>query len=372
VKSKLPVLLACIALAAVFQAQARAQGKGGPPAPALLECGVHGDIDILCGTRSPEDLELTPDGKSILVSQFVQGRGGAGIAGLVLFDPAKKTFTRMTPTADPRKDWGDPACPGPIGDALAPHGISLLKRNGGAIQVYVVNHGGRESIEMFELKQNGRLSELVWHGCVVSMQAFNDVAAQPDGGFIATHPTALQPPPPPPGQAKAAPAPANNLFSGQPSGYVSRWIPGKGEAELPGTRAGYPNGVLVSADGRYMYFNAWTAKEVHKYDLKDGKEVGMVKLDFMPDNISWTSRRTMLAAGVKGARGDCPAGSGTPCIQGFGIAEIDPAKMEARTVFDSQGKGALISGVSEALQVGDSIYIGAFSGDRIVKIPAKK
>ena len=46
--------------------------------------------------------------------------------------------------------------------------------------------------------------------------------------------------------------------------------------------------------------------------------------------------------------------------------------MEAKTVFDSEGKGALISGVSEALQVGNSIYIGAFQGDRIVKIPAKK
>jgi hypothetical protein len=142
--------------------------------------------------------------------------------------------------------------------------------------------------------------------------------------------------------------------------------------ELPGTRVGYPNGVLVSADGRSMYFNAWTAKEVHKYDLKEGRETGMVKLDFMPDNISWTSKRTMLAAGVKGARGDCPAGSGTPCIQAFGIAEIDPAKMQAKTVFDSEGKGALIPGVSEALQAGNSIYIGAFQGDRIVKIPAKK
>ena len=29
-----------------------------------------------------------------------------------------------------------------------------------------------------------------------------------------------------------------------------------------------------------MYFNAWTAKEVHKYDLKEGKETGMVKLRF--------------------------------------------------------------------------------------------
>jgi len=308
------------------------------------------------------------------VSQFVNGPNGAGIAGLMLFDIAKRTFTRITPTAEPRKDWGDPACPGPLGDMLRPHGISLLKRHNGAMQVYVVNHGGRESIEMFELKQAGGTSTLVWHGCVVSTQAFNDVAAEPDGGFIATHPTALQPPTPAAGPAKgkAPQASGFDLFSGLPSGYVSRWTPGKGEAELPGTRAGYPNGVLVSADGRTMYFNAWTAKEVHKYDLKAGKETGRVKLDFMPDNISWTSRRTMLAAGVKGARGDCPAGSGTPCIQAFGIAEIDPAKMQAKTVFDSEGKGALIPGVSEALQVGNSIYIGAFQGDRIVKIPYKK
>ncbi|MBZ5635199.1 MAG: SMP-30/gluconolactonase/LRE family protein [Acidobacteriia bacterium] len=350
---------------------ALAQAKGGPPPPPLMECGVHGDIDIICGTRSPEDLELTPDGKSLIVSQFVGGPAGAGVAGLVLFDPAKKTFSKLAVSADPRKDWGDPACPGALAaDALRPHGISLLKRKDGAVEVFVVNHGVRESIEMYELKQSGETSSLVWHGCVVSMQAFNDVAAQPDGGFIATHPTALQPPAPPGGQGKGAPT--FNLFSGQASGYVSRWIPGKGESELPGTRAGYPNGVLVSSDGRYMYFNAWTAKEVHKYDLKEGKETAMVKLDFMPDNISWTSKRTMLAAGVKGAGGDCPAGSGTPCIQGFGVAEIDPGKFAAKTVFDSAGKGALISGVSEALQVGNSIYIGAFQGDRIVKIPGKK
>ena len=192
-KSTLLVLLAGVALAGLAQAQ----GKGGAPQPPLMGCGAHGDIDIICGARSPEDLEQTPDGKSIIVSQFVNGPAGAGIAGLMLFDLAKKTFTKMTPSAEPRKDWGDPACPGPIGDALRPHGISLLKRNNGAIQVYVVNHGGRESIEMFELKQTRGTSDLIWHGCVVSAQAYNDVAAQPDGGFIATHPTALQPPPKP-------------------------------------------------------------------------------------------------------------------------------------------------------------------------------
>jgi hypothetical protein len=312
---------------------------------------MQGDAEILCGTHSPEDLELTPDGKYLIVSQFVNGRGGTG-AGLALFDIATKTFSKMPITDDPKKDWGDPACPGPVGDMLIPHGISLLKT-----RLYVVNHGGRQSVEMYELKKTGGNWGLLWHGCVVTKQEFNDLAVTSDGGFIATHPTALM-----------APGGRGNVLSGEPSGFVVRWMPGKAEEELPGTRQGYPNGVLVSPDGRYMYFNAWTAREVHKYDLKAGKDVGVVKLDFMPDNITWASKGQILAAGVKGARGDCPSGSGMPCIQGFGIAEINPATWQAKTVFDSQGKGNLISGVSVALQVGNAIYIGAFQGDRLVKI----
>ncbi len=353
------------ALTCAGQSQPPGPGRGapkGPPAPPLMECGVHGDIEILCGARSPEDIEATPDGKFLIVPQFVgAGRGGAPTTPAVMeiFDIAKKTYAKLPVTNDPRKDWGDAACPGPLGDALVGHGISLAKRDGGW-ELYVVNQGGmRFSMELFELKETGGVWGLIWHGCVVSKADFNDVAALPDGSFIATHPTVLQ-------------TPGMDLFSGAPSGYVVHWTAGKGEEELPGTRVGYPNGVLVSADGRYMYLNAWTAKEVHKYDLKDGKELKVVKLDFMPDNITWTAKHQMLAAGVKGTRGDCPAGSGTPCNQAFGIAQIDPAKMEAKTVFDSQGKGALIGGVSVAFEAGNSIYIGAFQGDRLVKIAAPK
>jgi len=343
-----------------FAGAAYAQRGPQPALPPLLDCGAHGDFEILCGTRSPEDLELTPDGKSLIVPQFVNtGRGGTPGIGLTLFDLAKKTFAKLAVTAEPRKDWGDGSCPGPIGDVLVPHGISLLKRSDGKTELFVVNHGGRESIEMFELRRASGAWALAWHGCVVSMQAFNDVAALPNGGFYATHPTALQ-------------AQGTDLFAGQPSGYVSSWMPGKGETELPGTRAGYPNGVVAAADGRYLYFNAWTAKEVHKYDLKENKEVGVVKLDFMPDNLTWTKKGRMLAAGVKGARGDCPEASGRPCIQGFGVAEIDPAKMMARTIFDSASTEPLMTGVSVALEVGDSIYLGAFQGDRLVRIPYKK
>ena len=343
--------LLLLALAALAQAQ-----PAQPPQPPLLACGMHGDSEVICGTRSPEDLEVAPDGKHLIVSEFVRGGTGGSFS---LFDPAKKTFARIAITAEPLKDWGDAACPGPPGDMIAPHGISLSKRAGGKMQLYVVNHAGRETIEMYEVKQAQGTLSLVWHGCVVSMKDFNDVAALANGGFFGTHPTALR-------------TQGQDLFSGAPSGYVSSWMPGKGEAELTGTRQGYPNGVIASPDGRTLYFNAWTAKEVHKYDVEAGKESGMVKLDFMPDNLTWTKKGHMLAAGVKGTRGDCPSGSGTPCIQAFGVAEIDPATMKAETVFDSQGKGALIAGVSVAVQMGDSIYIGSFQGDRLVKIHWKK
>jgi hypothetical protein len=339
-----------IALAGVAWAQR------GAPAPALMECGTHGDVEILCGTHSPEDLELTPDGKYLIVSQFVNGRGG-GTPGLVLLDLAKKTYSPIPITAEPRKDWGDPACPGPVNDKMVPHGISLGKRTAGSTQLYVVNHGGRQSIEMFELKQTGGNWTLAWHGCAVTMAEFNDVAVLPDGGFIATHPTSLT---------------NADLFGGKPTGVVARWTQAKGEVTLPGSEGAYPNGVLVSDDGKTMYFNAWTAMEVHKYDLESSKETGVVKLDFMPDNITWTRDHKMLAAGVKNARGNCPGDSATPCVSQFGVAEIDPARMTSTTVFDSLGQGALISGVSVALQVDDAIYVGAFQGDRLVKIGWKK
>lgn len=361
------ILLMTAALALTCAAQQKGAPKGPPP-PPMMDCGAHGEIEILCGARSPEDIEATPDGKFLIVPQFVGGGGGRSRGGpstpavMEIFDIAKKTYSVIPVTNDARaKDsrdaWGDSSCPGPIGDALVGHGISLAKRNGGAWELYVVNHGGmRQSIEMFELKQNAGAWGLIWHGCVVSQKDFNDVAALADGSFIATHPTALQ-------------TPGMDLFSGVPSGYVARWTAAKGEEEIPGTRVGYPNGVLVSADGRYMYLNAWTAKEVHKYDLKTGKELKVIKLDFMPDNITWTPKRQILAAGVKGARGNC---GDTPCNLAFGIAQIDPAKMEAKTVFDSAGKGALIGGVSVGYELGSSIYIGAFQGDRLVKIPAPK
>jgi SMP-30/Gluconolactonase/LRE-like region len=350
--------LAMLAVAGAALAQQPGSQSAAPP---LAACGAHGDIHVLCGAHMPEDLELTPDGKYLIATEYVnQGRTGTTGGGMQLFDLATKTFSQMAITAAPEKSWGDPSCPGPIGDRLISHGESLAKRHDGKWALYVVNHGGRQSIEMFEVKPAAGSWALVWRGCEVGAHEYNDVAILPDGGFVGTYPTGLF------SGGKGGP------FSGAVTGYVTRWTPGKGESEIMSTRMRYPNGVVVSSNGRYMFVNEFAARQVLKYDLRDDKQIGSVKVDFMPDNLTWTKEGKLLAAGVKGARGDCPEGSGRPCIQGFGVAEIDPANMQSRPIFDSATHEPLIGGVSVALKVRNEIYLGAFLGDRLVKIPYPK
>ncbi|HEV2274125.1 MAG TPA: SMP-30/gluconolactonase/LRE family protein [Acidobacteriaceae bacterium] len=360
-----------LALAVILAAGAHAQ-PAPQTTPALAACGTtHGNVEILCGTHAPEDLEPTPDGKYLIVAQFEHADSMGKGHGIALFDIAAKTFIPMPVTVAPHADWGSPSCPGPMGDGLVAHGISLTKRTGGLLELYVINHNRRESMEMFEVKHEGAGWALVWHGCVVSPKEYNDVAALPDGGFLASHPTALM----------------TDLkddllrYSGKPIGYVVRWTRSGGEQELPGTRVGYPNGILASPDGRFMYLDAWTAREVHQYDLKQSRDMRAVPVQFMPDNISWIDPKLnrgiktplILAAGVKGAENNqCPAGSGHLCAQQFGVAEIDARTMKTRLVYESPADDPLIAGASVAVEVGNSIYIGAYQGDRLLKINLKK
>jgi hypothetical protein len=358
-------------LAATSAAVANAQ-QVNSALPALVPCGTtQNRIEVICGTHSPEDLEPTPDGKYLIVAQLETADINGDGQGIQLFDIAARIFIRIDIAVEPRKDWGSPSCPGPPSKQIIAHGISLNKRTNGVFELYVVNHNQRQSMEMYELRRKGPSWALAWHGCVISPKHFNDVAALPNGDFISSNPAALL------SDDKTDP---ELISTGRPIGYVVRWTPAKGLEELPGTHVGFPNGVLVSADGRFLYLDAWTEHQVHKYDLELLKDVQVVHVDFMPDNLSWVDpqlnpgahRRTILAAGVKRDSGDCPSLSGHPCVQQFGVAEIDPLTMKVSEVHASAVDERLIGSVSEALKVNGDIYIGAYKGERLLKIqPAR-
>jgi len=81
-------------------------------------------------------------------------------------------------------------CPGPVSRQFRPHGLHLPPGENGRHTLYVVAHGDREAIEVFELDLGGAVPTLNWVGCAVAPEALalNSVVALPEGGFAATSP----------------------------------------------------------------------------------------------------------------------------------------------------------------------------------------
>ena len=83
------------------------------------------------------------------------------------------------------------ACPGPPeAEMFAPHGIDP---SADGRSLLVVNHGGREAVEIFAIEHAAGAPALRWVDCVVMPDdaLMNDVAALPDppGGFVVTQMT---------------------------------------------------------------------------------------------------------------------------------------------------------------------------------------
>ena len=327
-------------------------GAGAPAA----EGQVYKATPIM-GIAGPEDFELLPDGKTLVVGQF---RRPPVPGGLSLLDTSADTLLPLPIVNNPTAGWGEAGCTAPT--HIGAHGINLSQRADGRWQLLAVNHEGRESVEFLELIGSGPATRAIWRGCVISPDgAYNDIAGTKDGGFVATIPTSAAV-----FAANAGKAPMDGKTN---TGYLVAWHPGKGQVRLPNSDAPYNNGVQVSPDGRTAYFNAWTGKEVRRYDIASGQVTGVIKLDFRPDNLTWTKDGALIAAGTdESATGpNCPQLDGM-CALGFGIARIDPRRFRATPVFTAP-PGVMV-GVSVAILVGKDFYVGGFSGNRVVRLTA--
>ena len=62
-------LLLCLLLQ-----RSSADARPGRYNPQLLDCGRHGELEIICGKSAPEDFERTPDGK--ILAAGIKGVNG--------------------------------------------------------------------------------------------------------------------------------------------------------------------------------------------------------------------------------------------------------------------------------------------------------
>jgi len=336
---------------------------------ALAACsrGDQQRVHYVSGVPNAEDLVAIPGTKWIVAGGLDEP--GKHTGQLTLIDRETKTarllFSGDSPVRADKRE-GDPKCPGPLEPGkFGAHGINLRVTAPGKGILYVVNHTGREAIELFELDWSGREPTAVWTGCVPLPERVlsNAVAPLPDGGLAVTWMNAPEYFTGGNGRADAA-AWIPKFAAGETTGYVATWRAGEGWNKVAGSDGSVPNGVETSPDGRWLYVNLWGNREVRRVPLGDGQAVS-VKLDFMPDNIRWGDDGKLWIGGAAGERKayfDCAAKPG--CHNDYSVATLDPATMKA-TVLPHPDTRPHFGDATAVVKTGGEVWIGANPTDKV-------
>lgn len=345
-------------------------------APPITSCEPAAGLTPDCRFQNPEDLAPAPNGTEIIVSQY-SDMAGTTAGSLVAWQPASGRIRPLFPgDADiaPIEGWGEIDCAAPDASQFAPHGIDTRTIVTGEQVLYVVNHGGRESIEMFELADRDGATRLTWRGCALAPEDgfFNDVAVLASGEFRVSQMY--------PRSANALLTLLRMQLSDYSPGFVYHWSPANGFEPLPGSEAKFANGVALSADDRFLYVNSYLGNEVIKVDTETGKRVASVAVQ-SPDNLTWSPTGELLAASHLASIADtlaCGEVTTGNCGFAFRIVAIDTdaigtdametGRMTVRTVLEHEGPP--MGAATVALPFGDGLYLGTFAGDRIVRADA--
>ncbi|HEX4240214.1 MAG TPA: hypothetical protein VHZ53_02305 [Steroidobacteraceae bacterium] len=300
-------------------------------------------------------MELLPGGKRILVSEMAVGEHQPG--KFVYLDIDTNLMTEVATERGGSGDWGDPACRQRSPQELSPHGIHLSRTPEGRLLLLAINHGEPESVNAYEVTDGAAGVRLRWRGCVDTSYNFNDIAATADG-FVATHmfDKALG----------TGPQAEKYLFGGGNTGFAVRWSKKAGFVRIVGTEAGFPNGINVSADGRFAWMGATSGREVRKIDLSRNVQIAKAALPVAADNLSWTPAGQLLATGAMDVHTlvEC-SDHGRSCPVAFAVVRIDPDTLRNRIVFRSDGR--LLLGASVALVARGHLYLGSSTGDHLLR-----
>lgn len=332
--------------------------------PAILSCEAADRITPDCRFQNPEDLVASPAGNFILVSQYgdMEGQESGSLVAVANGTGEIKSLFPNETSIEPAEGWGEDNCSPPSRQDFAPHGIDIEGLDTGANALYVVNHGGRESVEMFEVTERSGGIELTWRGCALAPKEgyFNDLVILESGDFRVSHMY--------PREANVTWAALRMQFTDYAPGYAYHWGPEDGFKRLPGTDAQFANGVEKSADERYLFVNSYFGNEIIKVDTITGERVGSAKVS-SPDNSSWSPKGELLVASHHASITEmmaCQNLEDGSCGFRFQIVAVDPETMRSRVLLDHEGPP--MGAATVALPFKDDVYLGTFAGDRISRV----
>lgn len=315
---------------------------------AAEDCDLQSDTQFICGPISPEDLISIPNTPWVIVSSMAE-EGYISIANQLSYDTAVVFPSSNASIAFDSVAY--PSCPGPLNSSqFQPHGLSLSSGSDGIHTLYVVAHGERESVEVFNVDSTEAEPKLTWVGCAVAPAglSLNSVAALPDAGFAAT-----------------------NFNIG--AGNIWEWHRATGWVEVPGSQMPGPNGLVLSDDGRWFYIGGWVEESVIRLSRGQSPVVReSVAVGFHVDNVRWAENGSLLAAGQY----SLVASNILSCLNGLScdgvstrVARIASDTLTAQQLLDYPSDDILIMG-TVAIDAGEEIWVGGIAGgNKIGRFP---
>lgn len=322
---------------------------------------------LISGPTNPEDLVTLSSGKVVVSGMGGDPGGEGGAAGsLYGLDVETQQLTELWPAdeldvAPDEERFAE--CPGPPdGDVASPHGLGVETEGDGTEYLYVVNHGGREAIEVFTVGGSAETPQLTWVGCSVLPEGSmgNGVAPDPlTDGFYVTH--FLDP--------------ADMLdeferaFGGEATGHVLRWTPEDEWAVVEGTEMSTPNGIAVSPEGTSLYVASWGGRELVEVDAQTGERQASTAIDLMPDNLRSTENGKLLVTGQVIDEFETfvqyESGEREPEDR-YDVYELDPVEFSVERIAHGTPEG--FGNPTTALEVQGGMLVGSVTGTKILQL----
>ena len=297
-------------------------------------CDPDGVVRFVCGTTNPEDLYQIPGSPWVIASGRYSDSEGPIYAVDARSYRAQEIFpaNALSPEHD-RETYH--ACSGP-NTVFQPHGLTLREGTRSVHTLFVVGHGTREAIEVFELNAGSAVPTIKWIGCIPAPEGtrrINSITSLPGGYLGAT----------------------NFDTSG---GELWEWHPNTGWIEVPGSQMRGPNGLVSSGDGRWFYVGGWNDRALVRVSRgQNPVQIDRINVGFNVDNLRWgTDGKVIVAGHVTRCEGS------DPCeLAAARVAEVDPDTFAVEQLVDYKGNDFFRLG-TVAIDVRDEIWIGGING----------